>query len=359
MLAVGQACDADPALAHKLIQEAILEAEPDLASRKNLLLAARCLGECGKGFDRQLLGAMAQALINIWLSADAVGEWGEAIEATFSAVQGSTLADQLAVHLVAVLADADEPLQVRILINLGKLSSGDASVRSALLKSLTRPQATLRQAAAKTLGMLGQRTPGVIQGLTVALQDSNLGVRRTAVQSLGYLAQAKDELQAPLLAALNDPHLSHAAAEALCAIYGLDSYLLDVAVERLRNAHTREAGLALMRHLAALASAEVELRVVALLDDPAPEVRKSAIVLAQRLGFHGHALVDALLTRLRDDKVRRSAAEALVRIAPTNLQHIVTGLQPFTLDSDKVVQRVAKETLGSIHASHKTEMVNR
>jgi|GEM_PF-3806557 len=356
---VAQMSAKDSLLAQRAIRDAILEADAELASRHNLVLAAHCLGECERGIDKDWLRVVAHELGNLWLSTRIDSDVGETLADTFAAISGSELAEQVASCLLDGLDSgrAGAGVTVRVLEGLGTLSHSSPQVNKAVARALSNPGVSVRQAAAKALGLLGGHSPDVIQALSGALGDPIRAVRQAAIKSLGYIAWPDDGVRALLVQHLSDPLPDNAASEALAAIYGADETLIEEAVSRLRNTATRDGGLALLHALAAYPrppgaydQIEVERRVVALSRDESPTVRKSAIWLMQRLGMASDAVVDALLARMNDDRVRNSAAEALERIANKNAQRVVAGLISLTQASDRYVQRAAKATLERINS---------
>lgn len=188
----------------------------------------------------------------------------------------------------------------------------DPSVVSALIERLTDTHASVRRAAASSLGSL--RAHRAVPALATALADKSWEVRVAAAEALGGIQDAK-------------------------AIPALVKLLAD------ENANVREAGIDALQGF----NEEVPVAaVVPVLADSRPRMRQAA---ASILGSTGdRAALAPLVKALKDPVavVRQSAIEALQRLHDPS---VARELQPLLADESAAVRLEAMEALRELGAS--------
>jgi HEAT repeat protein/beta-lactamase regulating signal transducer with metallopeptidase domain len=282
----------------------------------------------------------------------------------------------------------------------GEAATQDTTVVNALIARLKDENASVRRAAANSLGRLGD--PRAVEPLIAVLADSDAEVRATAIEALADLEDSR--AIAPIVALLKDPvtdvkrnalnALSHwdqgvPSAPVVALLDDPDAEVRHEAVQLLDNLHVRSAGSAIARLIRdpssdvrsavvqalgnmrdqsgtaaiteALSDSDADVREAALsalndlkapiveatllnlMKDPDADVRQRA---AQLAGERSVVAAIPALRRLIDDPksdVRESATEALGNIAdPAARQALRAALQ----SPDPKVRRAAAEALG-------------
>ncbi len=199
-----------------------------------------------------------------------------------------------AAGLAPLLADEDKTVKRAVVISLGRISpEGASTIADTMAKMLaTEKDADMRIELVTSIGLLGEKSPTVVAGLTTLLSDPDDELRRRVVRTLGNFGTAA----AP-------------AIDTLYKVAGSDK-LKDIRVDAIHGLGS------------ALGPAGVKTRVkdmLALLMDPEYEVR---LAVVEEVGSLGNELIEdqetikALRVRLSDShlKVRDAVKVALNKI---------------------------------------------
>ena len=140
--------------------------------------------------------------------------------------------------LVALVTDGDRNVRETAVRALGRFEDRDGSIADAVVTALADPNPYVREAAAKTLGAVGD--VAAVAALTAAASDSDPYVRESVARALGRLGG--DGAVTCLVALLDDEdsYVRADAAEALGAVgEGFERSLLETALtdpsERVRE----------------------------------------------------------------------------------------------------------------------------
>lgn len=189
----------------------------------------------------------------------------------------------------------------------GSTSTADAATVDALVKALKDADAGVREAAAESLGRLGDTR--AVDGLLAAASDSEVRVRAAAVEALAAL---EDPRAIPVLTkALKDANVAvrRAAAEALASM-DEEPQTVEPLVSALSDSdvHVR---LAAVQGLAARKDKRALSALGGLAKDSSPEVRAAAVSALGEL--QDPAAVPALTAALKDEnqQVREMAVRGL------------------------------------------------
>jgi HEAT repeat protein len=141
--------------------------------------------------------------------------WALVLAGTVSCGTRSPYEGKSVAELEQMLEDASPAVQAQGALGLSRLGSEAKDAVPALLNTLTRPNALVREHAALALGRIG--SPEALPGLIRALRDPEWTVRRHAALALGRIGaatpavrQALEELQGD-----QEPLVRQAAEEAL------------------------------------------------------------------------------------------------------------------------------------------------
>jgi len=224
----------------------------------------------------------------------------------------------------------------------GGATSADPATVDALVKALKDPDAGVREAAAESLGRLGDARGQ--EGLMVAAADSDVRVRLAAVEAL---AQLEDVRSIPVyVRALKDSNVGvrRAAAEALA---GMDEapQTVEPLVSALGDAdvHVR---LAAVQGLAARKDKRALAALGGLAKDSSPEVRAAAVAALGEM--EDPTAVPALTAALKDDneEVRAHAVRALGNLGSPKA---TSALIEATKDRSAEVRSQAAAALAETH----------
>jgi HEAT repeat protein len=224
----------------------------------------------------------------------------------------------------------------------GATSTADAATVDALVKALKDSDAGVREAAAESLGRLGDTR--ALDGLMAAASDSEARVRAAAVEALATL---EDPRSIPVLTrALKDTNVSvrRAAAEALASMDEAPQ-TVEPLVSALSDSdvHVR---LAAVQGLAARKDKRALSALGGLAKDSSPEVRAAAI---NALGdLQDPAAIPALTAALKDDneQVREMAVRGLGNLESDK---VTPALIEATKDKSADVRAQAANALGEHH----------
>ncbi|GEM_PF-2526234 len=221
---------------------------------------------------------------------------------------------------------------------------------SALLQAFNDKDASVRSAAAVSLGNSGQADENVISALLQALNDKDYRVRSAAAESLGNLCQADENVISALLQALNDKdyRVRSAAAESLGNSGQADEKVLSVLLQALNDKDD------LVRRTAAESLVKMgqadEKVLSALLQALKYKDDWVQMVAAESLGNLGQAnrtVISALLKALKnnDESVRWEAAYSLGKIDQAD-ESVISALSNALNDNNGSVRRAATRSLG-------------
>ncbi len=270
--------------------------------------------------------------------------------------------------LLALLQDEYENVQEAAIQALATI--GDESVLDAHLKDFSSHEAYLRRNIARLLGKFSSHRAH--EALTFALKDEEPAVRKAVVQALGSAAGAK-ALRSLLLAVTDDdPEVRMLAAEALGAIDSskardalihlledTDLWVKAAAARGLANIGGDKAGEVLTSYLGTatdiflLAIVEVLGKLqfpkalgplIALVDHPDPEVRKTVLLTLSH--YEGEAAAVSVAACLFDShwSVRKTAIEVVKQKGTATTETLLAKIAEE--DPDLTVRQAAKKALG-------------
>jgi Zn-dependent protease with chaperone function len=221
-------------------------------------------------------------------------------------------------------------------------TTADAATVDALVKALKDADAGVREAAAESLGRLGDTR--AVDGLMAAASDSEVRVRAAAVEALAAL---EDVRAIPILAkALKDANVSvrRAAAEALASMDEAPQ-TVEPLVSALSDSdvHVR---LAAVQGLAARKDKRALSALGGLAKDSSPEVRAAAVSALGEL--QDPAAIPALTAALKDDneQVREMAVRGLGNL---DSDKATPALIEATKDRSASVRAAAANALAEHH----------
>ncbi|MBV7328161.1 HEAT repeat domain-containing protein [Chloroflexi bacterium TSY] len=176
----------------------------------------------------------------------------------------------------------------------------------------------MRQAAASSLGELGEASPQVVEALIQALGDSDIDVRQTAASSLGELGETSSQVIETLIQALGDSDINvrQTAASSLGELGETSPQVIETLIQALstRDIDVRQAVASSLGELGEASPQVVEALIQALRDNDI-NVRQTAASSLSRLEIKDEVLFDRTLTKLNrhlhnlDDDIRRNALE--------------------------------------------------
>ncbi len=321
---------------------------------RDLLLAARCLGDC-EAHDAALGAAAADALVPMCLQPRHFNEAKPLADAAAEALAAlrHTPAGQRALQaLLGAMHDESRLVRQAAAQALGSVGQGSAEALQALLSAMRDRDASVRWAAARALGSVGQGSAEVLQAVLAALGDNDGKVRQAAAWALGPVGQGSAAALKAALAALrdNDVNVRYAAGEASGSLGQGSAEALQVLLAAMRENDGK------VRQAAAWAlgpvgqgSAEALQALLAAMRDDHLGVRGAATRALGSVGQGSAEALQALLAALRDDdpSVRFAAARALGMVGQGSaeaLRALLAALQ----DGDPSVLCPAAQALGSV-----------
>ena len=298
--------------------------------RRDLMLAARCLGDC------------------------------EAIE--------PILARQIADELTDICLNRSfrhnyDPLRRRVYVTLPALDSSEIGLEMLrqLRSALQDERWAVRGRAATALGQVGQASKDTVPPLLIALQDTHPFVRQSAIAALGWLNDASENVVTALLNHLDDKESSvrHSAATALGRLGNVSENVVTALLNHLQNGN-RNARLSAIAALGRLGNQSKKVAMILLnhLQHSNREERRSVISALGRLGNVSEKVVTALLNLLKDNAgdVRQNAVASLGQLGNAS-DRVVAALISLSKDRDKKVRQSVAAALGRLGtASDKVEI---
>ncbi|HMI30786.1 MAG TPA: Npt1/Npt2 family nucleotide transporter [Candidatus Limnocylindrales bacterium] len=277
------------------------------------------------GLNRQYQGAMQKALSSRWMEAEAVADSIKMPSARAALVHSLNAADERQVVLALRLSEqADNPVII-----------------AAIRRCLRHPSPAVRAAAVQTLEAKRLRDDeGIIDGF---LRDPNEGVRRAAVGYLLTMSRQPTTFVRGLLDG-DDPELRKFVLDALFdrpheAPAALAPQWIDA---RIRSG-TKEDLLLAARALGALPGSSQAAPLRDLLQNPDHDVRRLALLSAQRRP--NSQLLDVILPLLLVPDLSYEARQALAAIGDPAIPALARFLEG---ESGAKAQTLAARTLAQI-----------
>ncbi len=193
--------------------------------------------------------------------------------------------------LLPMLKDTDKGVRAAAIFALGRIEPEDTAKLSTALLPLvkTEPEVELRRAVLASLGMLGDRSPGTVQGTAVGLLDAVVEVRRQAALALGKFIGGGKIVEKELKLAFEtdkDKQVRGAALRALAVGFGADAKtLIPMMTARLKVEPEFDVRIAIIEELGAL-DADGKDALPALREaqkDPQTKVREAATAAIKRI----------------------------------------------------------------------------
>jgi HEAT repeat protein/lysophospholipase L1-like esterase len=253
--------------------------------------------------------------------------------------------------MVEALQSGDEATSKAVVSALGKMGS---DVIPALEGALRDGSALVRKAAADALGQMGPKAKDAADGLLDAVGDVDPGVRQAAMAALPKLGIKTQQAVSVLVEALHDDSwlVRQAAAKTLGQMGSEAIYAMDGLVEALTDEErlVRSAALKSMEQLDPDSVSSVVMpKLIGMVDDEDPQVRRRAVVALSGIGTSVEPMVEALMGALGDpdEGVRIEAILALGRLDPV-AEDSVASLMGLLEDDSGAVRMAAVTALGSI-----------
>jgi len=366
LLAAGRLGDSSQFQATQFVR-GILESgsEYEDVLRRDLFLAARCLGE-GVRADRELREEIVDLLRKLYFDSKSPGSLREDIRKTFGLLGNTAARDDLVEALLERLSAADGAVRSAAARALGALGEKAAreEVIAALLERLSNAEWSVRYEAARALGALGEKAAReeVIAVLLERLSDADGFVRYEVARVLGALGEkaAREEVIAALLERLSaaDGFVRSAAARALGALgeKAAREEVIAALLERLSDAEGF-VRYEVARALGALGEKAAREEVIAALLERLSAadgaVRSAAVSALGALGEKAarEEVIAALLERLSDadGAVRYEAARALGALGEKAArEEVIAALLERLSDAEWSVRSAAARALGAL-----------
>ncbi|HUM11607.1 MAG TPA: M56 family metallopeptidase [Myxococcaceae bacterium] len=222
----------------------------------------------------------------------------------------------------------------------GGRTPADPKTVDALIGALKDGDPGVRQAAAESLGRLGE--PRAVDALSGLLGDANVEVRRSAVEALGNIEDSRALPALTRAAGDASPAVRREAAEALLSF---DEPAAGEPLIKLLGDSDARVRLTAMEGLSQRGDRRALSPLSKLVKDPNVEIRARAVRALSR--FQDPAAQEGLLAALKDEnaEVRAAAAAGLGEL---ELKSAPQGLLDATRDPSAEVRQQAAETLGQI-----------
>jgi HEAT repeat protein len=222
----------------------------------------------------------------------------------------------------------------------GNRTPADPKTVDALIAALKDADPGVRQAAAESLGRIGDAR--ALEPLSGLLGDANVEVRKSAVEALGNLEDPKAIPALTRAAGDANPAVRHEAAEALISF---DEPAAGEPLIKLLGDSDLRVRLTALEGLSQRGDRRALGPLAKLVKDPNVEVRARAVRALAR--YKDPSAQDGLVTALKDEhpEVRVAAAAGLSEL---ELKAAPQGLLEATKDPSPEVRQQAAETLGQI-----------
>ncbi len=216
----------------------------------------------------------------------------------------------------------------------------DPKTVDALIGALKDGDPGVRQAAAESLGRLGE--PRAVDALSGLLGDANLEVRGSAVEALGNIEDPKAIPALTRAAGDASPAVRREAAEALLSF---DEPAAGEPLIKLLGDSDARVRLTAIEGLSQRGDRRALLPLSKLVKDPNVEIRARAVRALSR--YRDPAAQEGLVAALKDEnaEVRAAAAAGLGEL---ELKSAPQGLLDATRDPSAEVRQQAAEALGQI-----------
>ena len=223
----------------------------------------------------------------------------------------------------------------------GSRTPADPKTVDALIAALKDADPGVRQAAAESLGRIGDAR--AVDPLSALLGDGNVEVRRSAVEALGNVEDPKAIPALTRAAGDANPAVRREAAEALLSF---DEPAAGEPLIKLLGDSDPRVRLTAMEGLSQRGDRRALAPLSKLVKDPNVEIRARAVRALAR--YRDPAAQEGLVAALKDEnpEVRAAAAAGLGEL---ELKAAPQGLLDATRDPSAEVRQQAAEALGQIH----------
>ncbi len=262
--------------------------------------------------------------------------------------------EQAAIKLLALLNDNNPEVRDRAAEHLGLLGNTSKVVIDGLLALLRDEDSYVRCRAAESLGRLGNSSQAVINGLLLLLQGDDTDMYYHAAKSLVQLGNASQVVVSELIELLNSNiWASSHSAEALVQLGYTSNPITDILLALL------EADDLYVRGRASESLIQVGCQpneneavingLIELLKNDSSELRECASESIIRLGRIYKKIPERLLSFFieKNFEVRFQSARVLGQIGKTS-QPVISGLLTLIGDESPKVRACAAESLGQI-----------
>jgi HEAT repeat protein/predicted phosphodiesterase len=293
--------------------------------RRDLLLAARCLGDC-TAVEPTLRQEVATELVAICLNRVGRREYEglrQRVMSTMATFRSGEVSTEVLPLLLAALKDRNKNVRSAAAEALGTMGQGSTEALNALLIALNDGQSDVRRAAAEALGTVGQGSTEVLRALLAAIKIKNVlsEDRIVVAETLGKLGQGSTEVLNALLTTIKDEDK--------------DSVVRAPAVYTLT--------------ILAQGSTEALNALLAAREDGQSDVRRAAARALGTVGQGSPQALNALLAAFKDEDrfVRSAVAEALGKMgqgSPQALNALLIALN----DGQSDVRCAAIQALSTV-----------
>jgi HEAT repeat protein len=280
--------------------------------RISAIYIAQKLGPAGKEAVPAILAALKDPNSDVQRAA---------AEALVQIAPGSS---EIGTALINALKESSESNRFYIALALARTDPRTTQVAPELIKALRSGSEPERKSAVEALGAMGRP---VVPSLAITLQDENLFARRGAVEALLAIGADAYEAQQDLVGALRDQDAS-VREDAARTLGKLGPAAKDAVPPLVRLAEELQIRLQVVAAESEQKGTDPKLTpwseefeaVAAALGDLGPIAKNGAPVLVRVLAHP-------------DEKVRKTAAQALIEIGPGAVSPIVDGISNWPRDS--------------------------
>lgn len=274
--------------------------------------------------------------------------------------KGDFTAKLLALDKLGELGSDAKPAVPTLITILGDdkspIPGADEAVEQTTISRPEEANATLRSAAAATLGDIGPDAKAAIPALLKSLKDKDKYVRCVSADALAGIGLKEERVLSALKETLNDP-LSKVRLDAADALNELDPDNPDalaalVKLLKDKDPHIRCHAVAILEQIKTANEKPIIAALVKALNDPEEDVRCKAAESLGSICEESASVVPVLVLTLKKDtssSVRRNAIDALKEFGPEAKAAIAALTRTMMEDPDSNVRERATQAIRRIN----------